>query len=215
MLKPVYPYDYSIVNEQNVKLMVSSADPFAASQEYMMEMDTTETFDSPFKISQFANYYLAVLFEFNPGITFTDSMVYYWRVAAKPDFRPAGMEQSSFQYIANGEPGFSQAHYYQHLKSSMYKNSNWSNTGKWSYMPVINNLFVANGVWGSAITQESQLVVNVNDSSYIRNTCNYGLIFNVFDKNTFKPWKNQLVTPTTGLYGSYPPNCASNKRIQF
>ena len=74
---------------------------------------------------------------------------------------------------------------------------------------------MANGVWGSAITQESQLVVNVNDTSYIRNTCNYGLIFNVFDKNTFKPWKNQLVTPTSGLYGSYPPNCAPSREYNF
>ncbi len=51
-VKPVYPYNFSIVNKQNIKLIVSSADPFADSQEYLMEMDTTELFNSPIKISQ-------------------------------------------------------------------------------------------------------------------------------------------------------------------
>ena len=51
-VKPVYPYDFSIVNKPNTKLIVSSADPFAVSQEYLMEMDTTELFNSPFKIAK-------------------------------------------------------------------------------------------------------------------------------------------------------------------
>jgi len=213
-VKPVYPYEYSIVNEQNLKLIVSSADPFAPSQEYLMEMDTTETFNSPFKISRSLTTAGGV-FEFNPGITFTDSTVYYWRVAAKPASALPVWNTSSFQFIANGSSGFSQAHYYQHLKSGRTRIELDSNTRKWNFTPIINNLFVANGVWGSAITQESQLVVNVNDSSYIRNTCNYGLIFNVIDKNTFIPWKNELVTPTSGLYGSYPPNCAPSRIHNF
>ena len=213
-LKPVYPYNYSIVNEQNVKLIVSSADPFAPSQEYLMEMDTTETFNSPFKISRSLTT-TGGLFEFDPGISLTDSTVYYWRVGAKPASGAIVWNASSFQYIANGNPGFSQAHLYQHLKSERIKLGLDSNSRNWSYIPRINNLFVANGVWGSAITQESQLVVNVNDSSYIRNTCNYGLIFNIVDKNTFIPWKNELVTPTSGLYNSYPPNCSPTRVNNF
>ena len=171
-VKPVYPYDFSIVNEPNVKLMVSSADPFALSQEYKMEMDTTETFDSPFKITRSLTT-PGGLFEFDPGVTLTDSTVYYWRVSAKPASGAPVWNTSSFQFIANGSPGFSQAHYYQHLKSSWNRIELDSNTRNWNYVPITNNLFVANGVWGSAITQEAQLVVNVNDTSYIRNTCNY------------------------------------------
>lgn len=205
-VKPVYPYEYAIVSDQNTKLIVSSADPFAVSQEYMMEMDTTELYNSSFKIAKSMTTPGGV-FEFNPGITFTDSMVYYWRVAVKPTSGSPVWNNSSFQYIANGEAGFSQAHYYQHLKSARTK-LQLDMPDNWSYTPVVNNLFVANGVWGTAITQESQLLVNVNDSSYIRNTCQYGFIFNVFDKNTFRPWKNEIVTPTSGLYGSVYPDCA-------
>ena len=89
--RPVYPYNYSIVNEQNVKLIVSSANPFAVSRDYLMEMDTTELFNSPFKITRSLTSAGGV-FEFNPGITFTDSTVYYWRVAAKLLRRLPGME---------------------------------------------------------------------------------------------------------------------------
>jgi len=212
-VKPVYPYDYAIVTQPNAKLIVSSADPFAVSQEYLMEMDTTELFNSPFKIAKSLTTAGGV-FEFDTGITYTDSMVYYWRVAVKPASGLPVWNTSSFQYIANGEAGFSQAHYYQHLKSEKTKLL-LEMPAKWSYKPVINNLFVANGVWGSGITQESQLLVNVNDSSYIRSICDFGFTVNVFDKNTFKAWKNQVVTPTTGLYGSAYPGCAPSRIYNF
>ncbi|MEP7374129.1 MAG: C25 family cysteine peptidase [Chitinophagaceae bacterium] len=212
-VKPVYPYNYSIVNQPDQKLIVSSADPFALSQEYLMEIDTTELFDSPSKISRSMTTPGGV-FEFSPGITYTDSMVYYWRVAVKPTTGQPVWNTSSFQYIANGEPGFSQAHYYQHMKSDRTR-LQLAMPGQWTYTPVVNNLFVANGVWASGITQESQLLVNVNDSSYIRSICDFGFTVNVFDKNTFKAWKNQVTSPTTGLYGSAYPGCAPTRINNF
>ncbi len=212
-VKPVYPYNYSIVNNQDIKLVVSSADPFAEMHEYTMEMDTTELFDSQWKITRSINTKGGV-FEFSPGVTFTDSTVYYWRVSAAVTSGAPIWNTSSFQFIANGNPGFSQSHYYQHLASEASR-LKLDTTRKWSFDPVINNLFVANGVWLSAITQESELVVNVNDSSYIRNVCNYGFTFNVFDKNTFKPWKNEVVTPTSGLYNSGYPGCAETRINNF
>lgn len=212
-VKPVYPYNFSIVNEQDIKLVVSSADPFALSHEYRMEMDTTELFNSPFKVTRSINSPGGV-FEFSPGVTFTDSTVYYWRVAPAVAVGEPVWNTSSFQYIANGNSGFSQAHYYQHLKSDKAR-IELDNDRKWNYTPVTNNLFVANGIWPTAINQEAQLLVNVNDSSYIRNTCHYGIIFNVFDKNTFKPWKNQVLSPTSGLYGTLYPGCAKSRIYNF
>ena len=211
-VKPVYPYNFSIVNEQDIKLVVSSADPFALSHEYRMEMDTTELFNSPFKVTLSINSPGGV-FEFSPGVTFTDSTVYYWRVAPAVTVGEPVWNTSSFQYIANGNTGFSQAHYYQHLKSEKLR-IQLDTTRKWNYLPITNNLFVATGVWGTAITQESQNLVNVNDSSYIRNSCGFGFVINVFDKNTFKPWKNQVVAGA-GLYGSSNPGCAPSRIYNF
>ena len=213
-VKPIYPYNFSIVNNQDIKLVVSSADPFAIAHEYRMEIDTTELFNSPWKVARSLTT-KGGIFEFSPGVTFTDSTVYYWRVSVAVTTGSPVWNVSSFQYIANSDPGFSQAHYYQHLESKVNRISLDGSTRKWNYQPVTNNLFVGNGVWASAITQESEIVVNVNDSSYIRNICNYGFTFNVFDKNTFKPWRNQVVSPTSGLYESGFPGCAESRMHNF
>jgi hypothetical protein len=51
-LKPVYPYDFSIVNKSNIKLYASTANPVVAMRSYVMEMDTTELFNSAIKTTQ-------------------------------------------------------------------------------------------------------------------------------------------------------------------
>ncbi len=38
--RPVYPYNFSIVNQQPVKFAASSANPFAELRQYKMEIDT-------------------------------------------------------------------------------------------------------------------------------------------------------------------------------
>jgi hypothetical protein len=69
---PVYPYDFSIVNRQGIKLVASTANPFAESMQYNFEMDTTELFNSPFKITRSVTSKGGIL-EFDPGVAFTDS----------------------------------------------------------------------------------------------------------------------------------------------
>ena len=80
---PVYPYDFSIVNRQGIKLVASTANPFAESIQYNLEMDTTELFNSPFKIARSVTSKGGIL-EFDPGVIFTDSTVYYWRMHHLP-----------------------------------------------------------------------------------------------------------------------------------
>lgn len=211
-IRPVYPYPFAIVNQQGIKLAVSTANPFSGTHTYMMEMDTTESYNSPMKITRSVDA-AGGFIEFTPGITFTDSTVYYWRVAAAVSSGAPVWHSNSFQYIANGGTGFSQAHYDQHLKSAT-SHITLEENRIWTYDSVINNLFIKNGVWGSAITTEAELAVNVNDSSYIRNTCTYGIIFNVFDKNTFKPWVNQQVG-STGMYNSVAPCGPASRKYNF
>lgn len=211
-IRPVYPYPFAIVNQQGIKLAVSTANPFSGTHTYMMEMDTTESYNSPMKITRSVDAPGGFI-EFTPGITFVDSTVYYWRVAAAVSSGAPVWHSNSFQYIANGGTGFSQAHYDQHLKSTT-SHITLEENRIWTYDSVINNLFIKNGVWGSAITTEAELAVNVNDSSYIRNTCTYGIIFNVFDKNTFKPWVNQQVG-STGMYNSVAPCGPASRKYNF
>src|SRR4030095_7239704 len=119
--RPVFPYPFTIVNNPNLKLIASTANPFAGMKQYTMEMDTTELFNSPVKISRSLSSTGGVL-EFNPGVSFTDSMVYYWRVAPVPATGQPVWNKSSFIYLSNtgpnsSDPGYNQSHFYQHTKS--------------------------------------------------------------------------------------------------
>ncbi|MEI9808504.1 MAG: hypothetical protein WDO16_11890 [Bacteroidota bacterium] len=115
--RPIYPYNLSIINDQNTKLVVSSANAFAVSREYIMELDTTELFNSPSKVTRTVTSSGGV-FEFTPGITFTDSTVYYWRVSPSAPVGSLVWNKSSFVYLPSSEVGFNQSHLYQHFKST-------------------------------------------------------------------------------------------------
>lgn len=211
--RPVYPNPYAIVNQSTITLKASTANPFSEQKQYRMEMDTTQLFNSPLK-SVTTVTSKGGLIEFTPGITLRNGTVYYWRVAVASSNNIFNWNTSSFVYLANSEVGFNQSHYYQHLKSEGERLSLDSVTRTWVSSPIPNNLFIKNGVWSLATGQESDLIVSVNGSAYIRNTCSYGLIFNVFDKNTFKPWSNALVNGK-GMYNSLPPNCGASRIYNF
>ncbi len=210
--RPVYPYDMSIVSQQNIKLQVSTANPFSTTKTYNVEIDTTEQFNSPTKVIRTLSSPGGWL-EFSPGITFADSTVYYWRVAPVPTSGQPLWNGASFIYLANNEPGYNQSHYFQHAKSGVSREHLiYPNT--WDYDTVMNTVFVKNGVWGTAITTEGQLTVAINDDPYMRNTCYYANVFNVIDGRSFKPWVNQVV-PGGGLYGSLSPGCAASRKWNF
>jgi hypothetical protein len=73
---------------------------------------------------------------------------------------------------------------------------------------------VYNGVWVTAVTQDAAMSISVNNEPYIRRTCHWALVFNVFDKKSFKPWRNAVVG-TGGLYQSLNPGCAASRIWNF
>jgi len=114
---PVFPYDYSIVNTPSVTLKASTVDVLAAEQTYIIELDTTEQFNSPQKRSvNLAR--TGGLIEWNLQSALQDSMVYYWRIS--PDSTNTGRgfvwNTSSFIYLPNNpSDGWNQSDHYQFL----------------------------------------------------------------------------------------------------
>ena len=223
--RPVYPYTYAIVNKPDIKFIASTANPFSSMKNYTMEMDTTELFNSPFKVSRSIASTGGVL-EFNPGITFTDSTVYYWRVAYIPPSGQPTWNKSSFVYLSNTGPnssdlGSNQSHFYQHTKSVYDRIILDSATRKLKYGQVNHNIFLRMGTWiTSGATQASALAVSVDGDPYIRLVCWFSsLVFNVIDPVTFKAWKNQVIQGANypvslgqGLYGSTANQCFGSTR---
>ena len=208
----VYPYKYGIIENATAKLVASTSDPLAASKQYVMELDTTELFNSPSKITKTISSKGGIL-EFDPGISYTNERVYYWRVsslASNPDdYR---WSSSSFQYLTGKGEGFGQAHSYQHLHSDLNNIKIDSNSAKWNFGDIEHVLEINSAVFGGGNTSGlSDFLVNLNSqliASYYCTTVGNSMIFNVISPNSLKPYFNQAVPsvvengPIGGFMGS-------------
>ncbi|HUC80201.1 MAG TPA: C25 family cysteine peptidase [Flavisolibacter sp.] len=199
-IRPIYPYDYSIVNNQNITLKASTANPFSPNMQYQMEIDTTERFDSPLKVTRTQNSAGGSI-EFQPGLTFQNNTVYYWRVAPVPTSGTPVWKNSSFIYIANSSLGYNQSHYYQFQKSTHQNLKLDGSSRTWLFDSTVNSLMIKNGVFPTASGQEADYAVSINGNNYIRSACvGFSLIFNVIDPNTFKPLANPSGFMNSGPY---------------
>jgi hypothetical protein len=227
--RPVYPYTYAIVNKQDIKLMASTANPYSGMKQYTMEMDTTEFFNSSAKITRTINS-TGGLLEFAPGIQFTDSTVYYWRVAPVPASGQPVWNNSSFVYLNAAGPnasdlGFNQSQFYQHTKSNYERVKLDSTSRQFKFGKVLQNLFIRQGTWiTSGVVNEAGLSVAINGSVDIRGVCWYSsLIINVFDPVSFRAWRNTTLIPEgtagypfgQGLYESLANQCRQDEERYF
>lgn len=233
--RPVFPYNLSIVTRQDVKLVASTANPFVGMKTYTMEMDTTELFNSPAKVIKSITSAGGVL-EFIPGVTLTDSTVYYWRVAPVPVSGQPVWNKFSFVYLNPSgpnasDPGYNQSHFYQHTKSVYDRIKLDTASRSLKYNTIYHNLFFRLGSWvTSGCVQEACLAVSVDGVARIR-LVNWfsSLVFNVVDPVSFNLWQNQQLVAATcpgttdpnnpgalglGLYGSTSPrDCFGGNRI--
>ncbi|MBB1282932.1 hypothetical protein HRH25_01005 [Flavisolibacter sp. BT320] len=199
--RPVYPINMGIITQPSVTLKVSTANPFATARTYRVEIDTTELFNSPAKVVVYKTA-PGGLIEFEPGLTFKDSLVYYWRVAPESTNSNYSWNTSSFIYLSNHSVGFNQSHFYQHQKT----NTNHlilENGSTWRFPFTKNNLLIRSGVFVTAVTQAAEFAVAINGyNGLIRSICEWpSLVINVFDPVTFKPWFN-APSGQPGQYGS-------------
>ncbi len=200
-LRPISPYNFSIVNQQNITYSASTANPLSGQRQYLMEVDTTELFNSSFKKVYNASGTGGIV-QFTPSnISFTDSTVYYWRVATIPTGNNAYIwNNSSFVYLPNSTVGFNQSHNFQHLKSTL-KDLNYSANREWKFNESQVAVKMKNGVFPTAASQATDFMVEIDGSSYIRSVCGVSaIIFNVFSPFDMAPWVNTF--PGTGQYGS-------------
>jgi Peptidase family C25 len=209
-IRPVYPYNFSIVNKQNITFTGSTANPLVQQRQYVMEVDTTELFNSNYKKTYNSSGNGGVV-EFKPtNLTFTDSTVYYWRTSMIPTVPGATIvwNSYSFIYLPNSSEGFNQSHYYQLAKNS-YNNLILSADKKLSFKPTSAAYTVNTAVYPYAgETQEFALlnngIIEQSGLSAPLTTGVNGVRFYIIDSFTLRPWINQLVG-TSGLYGSYAP----------
>ena len=114
--KNLYPVNFGIVNTQEVTLAFQTTNLLSDEREFILELDTLNTFDSPFK-QQFvvkgkvlARYKIPLLEE--------DTLAYYWRTKLVQPLTDETLEwtESSFTFIDDGPEGWAQVHFPQYLQ---------------------------------------------------------------------------------------------------
>ncbi len=202
-LEPIYPYNFSIVYNQGVTLKASALNLFGGAINYLMEIDTAETFTSPNKLSTTINSIGGVI-QWTPPLKMKDSVVYYWRTASDQLINgEIQWRNSSFIYLKNGSDGWNQSHYYQYKHDEPFFGVRLpADKRKFEFSPFTNTLKVKNRI----ITPDHREYLNVsqslNDVFLDRVGCDHtGTIqIVVFDSLTGMPWAN----PPAGVAGSIP-----------
>lgn len=213
-LRPVSPYNYSIVNQPNITFTASTANPLIEQRQYLMEIDTTELFNSPLR-QQYTTSGNGGVLQFTPGnFTYVDSTVYYWRTALVPLNSSQPVWNSfSFIYLPGSSSGFNQSHYYQHKKST-YNTMGLDNDRVFRYSQINRNLQIKTGL--NPYTSFDRITVTLDFEEFDRFGCRYNsLQFYVYDTITFQPWTNYAINATNGRFNSWLPTCAGPTRKFF
>lgn len=201
-VRPVSPYNFSIVNQQSFKFIASTANPLGGSRQYLMEIDTTELFNSAFK-KQYSATGIGGFIEFAPGnLNLKDSVVYYWRTSMVPLNNGQQVWNSfSFVYFANSSTGFNQSHYFQHQKSAYSKTISLQADRKFHFSQVSRTMVINTGLYPHYNYDKINVNLDFDQLEYYG--CKYNVLqFMVFDTTTLLPWKNYKVSGTTGRFGS-------------
>jgi hypothetical protein len=216
---PVWPYNYAIINTPTSKLVASTANPILPSLQYIMDIDTTQLFNSPLKVEKTLTSVGGEL-EFDPGISYMDSVVYYWRVGVAPGTGGGQITWTgaSFVYIdpAHSSTGFNQSHYYQHLGSST-TNITLAANRQWTFNTINHDIYQRNAVYPDGGQFDNDFSVTVDGNEEIQSACvGRSIIINVFDPITFLPWKN-VDASGNNLYigGSGAANCNPSRNWNF
>ncbi len=108
---PVSPKEFAIISDKEIELKFSTLNFFVKKQDYSIQIDTTEIFNSPLLVSEKISSEGGIA-SWKPSIDFQNKTVYYWRIS--PD--NIHWENSSFIYLENESEGWNQSHFYQYQK---------------------------------------------------------------------------------------------------
>lgn len=199
-ISPLYPLNFGIVSDQNVEFKAAPSDLLAASKTYVFELDTTEMFNSPFKIQHKITQAGGIL-RWQPNVLHQDSTVYYWRVS--PDSVSAvgyTWKSSSYIYINAASNGWNQSHYYQQVGNQYYNTRLKANTRKVHFIDDFKDLIIENLV-NSNTLDRTELFINNTRIDLFRPSPHSGTDVFIIALDSFNITPI-FSNPPGGIYGS-------------
>ena len=203
-ITPIYPYEFAVVPRDSVVVKASTSNPLARMNTYRFELDTTDSFLSPFCKSALVTGLGGVQevfptdwkskFSNQPEkLICTDSTVYFWRVAV--DSTSLIWNESSFQYIP-GKNGWGQAHFFQGKENSFSSIMFDRSIRERTFDTISKNLVIE--VYDHPANQNeynlSQYTINNERQEYAGCGVTPAIHVAVIDPKTFIPWKTHYQT---------------------
>lgn len=113
--RSLYPQGFAIVNSLTTNLIAQSSNLMDAARDFVIQVDTTDTFNSAYMREFTVNGKLAA--QSVNLLADVDTLAYYWRVRfAQPSANEsAAWVTTSFTYIKNGNEGWAQVHFPQYM----------------------------------------------------------------------------------------------------
>ncbi len=211
-VRPIYPANFAIVNTNNFKLTATTSQLFQVLKNFVVEVDTTELFDSPYKLTQ-TQTSIGGIIDFNPVIPLKDSMVYYWRVARVPDTGTVlSWSNSSFVYLPQSAPGWNQSHYFQYQKDQ-YSVLNINSSRQFAFDELLHTFKITSGIFPHF---QNSVSSNLEILTKIGCGLSFGALeFIIVDAVTSRPLlaKNSLGFGALG--NLFIPACAATNPYQF
>ncbi len=199
-LIPVYPSEFSIVNKPNVKLEYSTANPLVSAKRYIVQIDTTEFFNSPLLETKSVTSSGGVV-SWEPAISLLNNKVYYWRGSLDTLYgNSLSWNKSSFLYNTSLSEGWNQSHYFQFIPDN-YDNMYLRTDRRFSFIDNVRTVKVITGI--DAVGYNDR-VLFADNSLIARNTfTRAGFHFYVLDTKTGIPMSTyQIGTTGLGEYGN-------------
>ena len=141
---PIFPKKYGITNQSDLELIASTVDIFAAQQNFVMQIDTTASFDSPLFRENIVNQ-TGGLLKWKPDLNFEDDVVYYWRTSPEPENDNYRWNTSSFLFLEEAEDGWNQSHYFQ-FEEDEFSFMTLLENRKFKYVEDFKEIKITNGV---------------------------------------------------------------------
>ncbi|MCH2043036.1 MAG: C25 family cysteine peptidase [Saprospiraceae bacterium] len=211
-ITPVFPYEFAIVPDQNITLKASTGLAFSASAGYIIQIDTTEYFDSPIKQETVVTQIGGVV-EWTPNLSYEEERVYYWRVS--PDTigtsNAAQWAYSSFIYMNGSYPGWNQSHFFQYKKDDFQNLVLPEGLREFDYISSFQELELQNG-FTPTVLNEFDVKTSLNGSLVEKCRCanQRGVYVQVLDEDDLDVW---FMPPNSSQYGAI--NCDAAPRNNF
>ncbi len=211
---PIWPYEFAVIPGEKVTLKASTVNPIGEMKTYHFELDTTDEFNTPFKLHRTFSALGGIKeVQFNEWLDENniqkdficqDSVVYFWRTAI--DSSVLFWNESSFQYI-EGKEGWGQDHFFQ-FKKNNFTSVKYDRNLRKRYFQSFPRELVCDVYDHASNVNLTRYLIDGQQMEYGMWQLAPSLHLVVIDPVTLKPWKN--INNTPGYPDSEPGHYLGN-----